>query len=325
MAQRKSSTKPLNAVRIALLADLFSEGSGTSVVRFRAKHENHRGDIDFLQNAGYIEQNDRVYSISLIGLAAIRKSNQRAESLLYLCNHIYSVLQGEYRRDPERQIPLKSLPALVDMPEADVRRAVPYLFQAYSIWSSRSGDWSSDTAFVLLSENVLDYGSFDAVIEKQRAAREQGPSMSAFEVYGAPRKPAAVSAPPVPDWLDRLPMNVRKVLQEVYVALSQDLRALPAMGLRAVLDLVMNDLVGDKGGFAAKLNVLVADKHITESKKRILEDVLEVGHASAHRGHLPAARAVRDALTIVENVVYELVVMPAAAKKLRASAPARRR
>jgi hypothetical protein len=66
--------------------------------------------------------------------------------------------------------------------------------------------------------------------------------------------------PPVsqhkPDWFHKLPASLQSLLSEVYNSLDADTRALPLMGARAILDMVIVDKVGDIGTFADKLKKL---------------------------------------------------------------------
>jgi hypothetical protein len=70
---------------------------------------------------------------------------------------------------------------------------------------------------------------------------------------------------PQPKWLS-LPdreWHITKLLQEVYNVLQNNAPVLAAMGIRAVLEAIMIDRVGDNGSFAANLKKFQVQGHIS--------------------------------------------------------------
>jgi hypothetical protein len=126
-----------------------------------------------------------------------------------------------------------------------------------------------------------------------------------------------------PPWHAQLGETFRKLYAEVYLTLNTGAVALPAMGLRAILDLALNDVLGDVGGFAEKLKRLVSGAIVTERRRQVIADVLEVGHAAMHRGYVPSAERVHEVLTIVEHVVHELLIAEGVATRIRSETPPR--
>jgi hypothetical protein len=154
-----------------LLEELFTEISsqpdGVSAARFRAKHEDHLGDIDALVNSGLIERRDNLYWPRLEAIAELKSSNSRAESLLYLCSHLFQVLRKLYKEDPERRLTITALAQAADQPHDLIRRALRYLIHA-PIWGGYSGDFSAADAYVMPGETILRYKSLDDWIDQQR-------------------------------------------------------------------------------------------------------------------------------------------------------------
>ncbi len=68
-----------------------------------------------------------------------------------------------------------------------------------------------------------------------------------------PTRPAR----PRPGWVDQLPSDLLLLLDEVYSARKEGFIRLTAMGVRAVVDLVMRAEIGDDGTFPQKLDRLV--------------------------------------------------------------------
>jgi len=106
-----------------------------------------------------------------------------------------------------------------------------------------------------------------------------------------------------PTWMWQLPNEWRFLLREVYTALQADSKRLAIMGARALIDIYMNDTVGDLGGFQQKLGALVSKGHLSSTDKEILTAALEAGHAAAHRGHSLKEEEVCHVMDIVENLL----------------------
>ncbi|WP_447733569.1 DUF4145 domain-containing protein [Pseudomonas shirazensis] len=100
-------------------------------------------------------------------------------------------------------------------------------------------------------------------------------------------------------------MEWQSLLSEIYTALHADSRRLAMMGARALVDMYMNDAVGDIGGFDRKLAQLVTAGLLGDQDKKILIAALEAGHAAAHRGYLPEADQVSHVMDIVENLLQK--------------------
>ena len=116
--------------------------------------------------------------------------------------------------------------------------------------------------------------------------------------------PPRVSRRP-PSWEHSIPMEWQSLLSEIYTALHADSRRLAMMGARALVDMYMNDAVGDIGGFDRKLAQLVTAGLLGDQDKKILIAALEAGHAAAHRGYLPEADQVSHVMDIVENLLQK--------------------
>jgi len=106
-----------------------------------------------------------------------------------------------------------------------------------------------------------------------------------------------------PRWRFELPEPLRELMYEIYTALQNDARRLALMGARALLDMVITDLVGDVGSFSKKLQALQERGFIGATNSQVLEAALNAGNAAIHRGHLPLARELTGVMDIVENLL----------------------
>jgi hypothetical protein len=109
------------------------------------------------------------------------------------------------------------------------------------------------------------------------------------------------------------------------VAAAADARSVAAMGLRAIIDRVCDDKVGDVGGFDKKLGALVAGEFISSRERDILLAALETAHAAAHRAHRPSTDELSRLLDIVEHLLQGIHVLPDAAEELKKTAPKRQK
>lgn len=138
-------------------------------------------------------------------------------------------------------------------------------------------------------------------------------------VYYPPR----ISRQP-PKWERNLPREWRSMLREIYSALHANSRRLAMMGARTIVDMYMNDAVGDVGNFGQKLEKLVSDGHLGSQDKAVLEAALEAGHAAAHRGHLPTSENINHVMDIVENLVQKNALRKSAALLAKGTPPRQR-
>ncbi|MEX2234701.1 MAG: DUF4145 domain-containing protein [Cyclobacteriaceae bacterium] len=126
-----------------------------------------------------------------------------------------------------------------------------------------------------------------------------------------------------PNWIVKLPMKYAEILQEIYVALNEQLFILSLTGIRTLLDVFIVSKIGDPGTFKQKLNKLVSDGIITTSKAKVLETTIDAGNASAHRGYKPDKDTLFEILDIVENLLQSEIV-DRAAEQIRQKIPPRK-
>ena len=138
----------------------------------------------------------------------------------------------------------------------------------------------------------------------------------------------------IPKWIERLapedPFSDKKLnkneakakyrrdlLEQIYIALNNDSPLVALMGIRALLESVMIDKVGDTVGFGAKLHAFEQGKFVTPLQRKQLADVLDIGHATIHRHYTPNPQAIELALGLTENILQSIYVHPLTAKGLK--------
>ncbi|WP_172966218.1 DUF4145 domain-containing protein [Cupriavidus pauculus] len=140
--------------------------------------------------------------------------------------------------------------------------------------------------------------------------------------------PAALRKPP--KWMSRwfgpqgLKEPVRVICNEIYKALQNDMPHLAAMGVRAALEQAMIDKIGgDHRGFDENLEKLFQQGHVSLLMKKQLESVLDVGHATIHRGHIPSEEDLNVLVGVMEHVIESLYVHEEAVKRMAERTPPR--
>lgn len=132
-----------------------------------------------------------------------------------------------------------------------------------------------------------------------------------------------------PSWLDDVDPDLKGLLSEVYSATNDQQVRLLSMGVRAVLDLMMNRILGeDVGGFERKLDEMVMRGHLTANQKENLATVIDAGSASTHRSFRPPKELLDEMVSTMEALVREHYIsgpMLATAKTLIPPRPPRRR
>jgi hypothetical protein len=133
--------------------------------------------------------------------------------------------------------------------------------------------------------------------------------------------PAMVRDPP--SWRFKLPLDMRKLLEEIYRSLDAENLRLPMMGARTLVDMMILEKIGDVGDFKEKLKELENQGFVTSGNREILDAVLGIGHAAAHRGHAPTESEVGQVMDIVENMLQAVYVFPELAQNLKKTTPPR--
>jgi hypothetical protein len=116
---------------------------------------------------------------------------------------------------------------------------------------------------------------------------------------------------------------IPRLLKEIYGSLYSEHRAVSAMGIRALLDLVMIEKIGDRGSFAKNIAAFQNEGFISQLQRTLLDPTLEFGHASMHRNYVPKMTELITALDITESLVHTLYILPAKAQSLGEAVPKR--
>jgi Domain of unknown function (DUF4145) len=111
---------------------------------------------------------------------------------------------------------------------------------------------------------------------------------------------------------------------EIYGALAAGSYRLATMGIRALVERVMIDQVGDKGRFVENIQAFFDAGHVAPNQQAIFKDtLLEAGHAAMHRDFEPSADTVNTLLDIIESIMHAIYYAPMLAEQVKKTIPAR--
>lgn len=317
-----------------IVSQCLSKPMGIDALRFRAANEDYLNDLDKLEETPYIEKVDDKYKLTLLALSEFENEDSRVESILYRCGHLFTVLRRMYKESPGAQIDLDHFVTEVDLPENQVRKGLVYLTNA-PIWGGYTADLlNSKEVFLTPGESILKYKTFPDVIDQLRKWAEK-PLFGSTDMTDDQKttplylqeidRDGTQSHISVPPWHQDLTPIIKSLMEEVYFGFQMEMRSLPSMGLRAVIDVVCNDLLGDIGGFSQKLDKLEHEKHITPKNKELLETALDVGHASVHRGYFPKLSDLNIVLEIINHLLKGIYILAPKSSHLKAVTPQRKR
>jgi hypothetical protein len=118
-----------------------------------------------------------------------------------------------------------------------------------------------------------------------------------------------------PEWMTKLLFasldgGSQKVLSdlltELYKGLQNDMPRLSAMGVRAVLEAVMLDKVGDQGSFLKNVAKFADEGYIAKKQVPRVMSVLDAGSATIHRGFGPSSQDVIAMVNLTENLIESI-------------------
>jgi uncharacterized protein YutE (UPF0331/DUF86 family) len=114
-----------------------------------------------------------------------------------------------------------------------------------------------------------------------------------------------------PDWLYQLDLKgIQAILEEVYIALSNEALTLAAAGIRTIVDLVAKDKEIKERKYQDKLKALVKDNYISESEKKLLTFIVDLGNASIHEAFKPDLKMITNALDSIEAILNKVYGHP---------------
>jgi hypothetical protein len=300
---------------------------GVIAKRFRADRYARIAIIDQLVRSRMILERDGAY---FIGIRALDKLDSVvAKKLIPNIEKIFPVLREKYRRNPDEMVTLRELSDESALSRAEVVEAIAIMQEAPSWYGGGSTALASEDSYVVTAEGILGFNFFWESVELLRKWDRESPQQpffgSSWPGDEQPQRLQNLRRREKPERLSELPDKLGQLLDEVYLSMDHGLNALPAMGLRAMVDMAAVDRFGDIGGFDRKLDQLKENGFLSEQGVAALRAAIDSGHASAHRGHVPARDELIAVLDVVEHLLTEIYVLSKHAERMRTKTPPRPR
>lgn len=316
----------LNNDKSRLLLDLFEfQGDLQNVdpLRFRLRHEQSLGQIDSLIKSGYVREQMGRYGLSFTALEYI--DSPQALELSAACESLWVELQIHYRNDTVAQVPLSQLAHEAGLEIEMVRKAMVYMIE-FPWYSGYSVEFPShQDAAIGPHEKVIQYSTFRQAVQSWTTPFQSGEGAHGLQfplhasVLSVEEKVASAAI----SWYDGLPEPIATLLREVIGARAAGHRTLAAMGVRAVIDMVCTQIVGDKNTFKQKIEEIQRLGHLNGDECAAVTTAFDAGSASAHRGYLINQQNLDDLMEIMDHLLRRKYRLSQAAVNIKANTPGR--
>ncbi len=168
----------LNPLQRSLLSQALDAETESDVtaLKFRASNFQHRGELDVLEQMGWLRREDGRYKVS--GAVLPFLETPAAGRMLASIEPVYTALRDRYFRDQDKQVPVKTLASELAMSPEDAVSAL-VLMNDISLWcAGRSSDLRHEDAFVTPSEAILNNESFADLARQVRSWSTSPPAWS---------------------------------------------------------------------------------------------------------------------------------------------------
>jgi hypothetical protein len=137
-------------------------------------------------------------------------------------------------------------------------------------------------------------------------------------------KPAWLGDLGGPFWIGET--EIEQLLEEIYVALHDNSLRLATLGIRALLEFIMVDKIGDHGSIGQNISKFFEAGFVAPVDQETFRNkLIEAGHAAMHRGYKPSASDLGTLLDLTETLIASIYVHPERAKALTKRIPKRKR
>jgi len=311
-----------------LCAETFATRELVDAPSFRADHEEFMDVMSHLVRLRYVDEDSSGQSYSPTVLALKEVDDEQCCRVLDIGSMVLAVLYEHYKNKATRRanLPIADLAKRLEIERQELDFTLLLLKNSVSsVLGTYTSNLQQEDAYILPSELVLKRRSMEDLIAIQVGWRDQ--ALQNSHVALAHEQSAPVRTPPSAvfetELIEAMPEGFRQVLAEIEVAVPNGLSCLSVMGLRAVLDMFATEQVGDVGGFERKIDRMAQERLLNSNQVEIIKAALEVGHAAAHRMHVPSDAECLQVLEVVKHLLSERYLLAPNARKLKDSAPPR--
>ena len=120
-----------------------------------------------------------------------------------------------------------------------------------------------------------------------------------------------------------VPQIICDIMLEVYTAFKNNSFRLCAMGIRAALENIMIDKVGDHQNFTRNVDEFERAGFLSIRQRTVIDSILDAGHAAIHRGWEPTKEDIDTLLDVTKSVIETVYIHEARGKRLDSAVPKR--
>lgn len=290
-------SQAVDALRV-IFESRKGESPSVPVQRFRADHDEWINTLDMLEGTySLIERSResteyiiRPYALPLIGTS-------ESEAILHLMDNIYERFSALYREHLSQPLGIDMLCGFESDNNGVAKEALYYLAQSHSALSGMTiGFPYADGSTLCISESVLSKKSIARLLSEYYEwhfinPRNQITSLESYFPSSTGQSSFFLNekvSVGKPEWYEFLGETQKALILEIDCALNNNLEALPAIGLRTLLEIIMVEKIGDIGTFAKKVERFTQKGYVTSEMSETLSHVLDAGNASAHRAYFPS-------------------------------------
>lgn len=324
---------------VEVLREMFENRKGeppsVPTQRFRANHAEWLTELDELENRhslikrtrdckGYLI---RPYALPLIG-------TPQSQEILNLMGKIYKQFPDLYREHLTQPLEVGILCSTVSGDKDLINEALYYLSESHGVYSGMTTGFPYvPNATLSISESVLtkkiigeilsEYYEWHFVNPKSQVVSLENFGLDA-EQSGSLFFKSNISDGK-PDWYELLDDTQKALILEIDRAISNELEALPTIGLRTLLETVMVEKIGDARTFHEKVTRFTKEGYVTPKMADALSHVLDAGNASAHRAYFPSKEDLTTCVELVKHLMHGIYILNPNVDKVAENTPKRER
>ena len=332
IVKRSIGGKAIDALR-EIFKCRKDEPPSVPIQRFRADNEFLIEALDILEGKySLIERtNDcnnyliRPYALPLI-------CTSESDKILNIMERIYEKLPMLYKEHLTQPIGIDLLCDSITEPKELINEALYYLSASHGIHSGITiGFPYAPNSTLCISETVLSKKSIGQVLSEYFEWNFVNPSyqvasLENFHDWDDDINSVFFSKKCTsgkPDWYELLDDTQKALILEIDNAISNNLEALPTIGLRTLLETIMVEKIGDSGGFNKKVESFTNAGYVTQKMAEALSHVLDAGNASAHRAYFPSREDLVTCVDLVKHLIHGIYILRPQVEKIANNTPKR--
>jgi Domain of unknown function (DUF4145) len=121
-----------------------------------------------------------------------------------------------------------------------------------------------------------------------------------------------------------IPASIKSLMMEINTAAQNKLYKLAAMGIRATLENIMKEKIGDRP-FVVLVAEFQKSDYLSVRQTESLNSIIEAGHAVIHRGWQPNAADISLLVDVTETLIKTVYLHEDRARELKERIPKRQK